>query len=156
MRRQSWVKEGRWPKQCVALRVHKKAEISQKPVSIEDDGVKNEHVFQSIPEVLSKGAVVVQNSLHAPALHDLAHRHERDVLAREKLASGAQGAFPACERVGDGMNSKYLSYLPGVEFGVGLVARVRGTLCAALVEENPAILASPALAEHAVGCELRA
>ena len=58
MRRQSWVKEGRWPKQCVALRVHKKAEISQKPVSIEDDGVKNEHVFQSIPEVLSKGAVV--------------------------------------------------------------------------------------------------
>ena len=150
------IKERRWPKQRVALRVHKKTEISQMSVRIEDDGVKNDHVLQRVPEVLPKGAVVVQNSLHAPALHDLAHRHERDVLAREKLASGAQGAFPACERVGDGMNAKYLSYLPGVEFGVGLVARVRGTLCAALVEENPAILASPALAEHAVGCELRA
>ena len=113
--------------QSICPGIYEETKISKVSVGIGDDGIEDEHIFQRIHVLRPERLVILDDSLHPTALHDIADRDKCQLLTGEKLTLGADLRFPLSDSVRDSGDAKGFGNLPSVELGVRLVAGVGRT-----------------------------
>ena len=74
--------------QSICPGIYEETKISKVSVGIGDDSIEDEHIFQRIHVLRPERFVVLDDSRHPTALHDIAHRDKRQFLTGEKLTLG--------------------------------------------------------------------
>jgi len=110
--------------QSICPGIYEETKISKVSVGIGDDSIEDEHIFQSIHVLRAERFVILDDSLHPTALHDIAYRNEGQFLTGEKFTLGTDLRFPLSDSVRDSGDAKSFGNLPSVELGIRLVTGV--------------------------------
>ena len=103
----------------VGFVVHQHTEIAQMPVSIADDCIKNEHIFQCIHKRLSQLHIIFPDRLHAAFRHKLSDGQIGILLAGEQLALGTERLFQVFgQGIADRIHAHSLCHLISIKFRV--------------------------------------
>ena len=124
------------------------------PVRVAHQSIEYHHVAERLIELVAQ-LLQFGGDLGKFLLREAAvNRHEGMVDVREKFAGAAQRSLPFRQTVGDVVQPHRLGDLGCVKLGIRLVAGVRRTGTAALVEQDLSADAPPAFAQISVGGEL--
>ena len=79
------IEQRSWTSQSICPGIYEETKISKVSVGIGDDGIEDEHIFQRIHVLRPKRFVILDDSLHPTALHDISNRNEGQFFTGDTL-----------------------------------------------------------------------